>query len=103
MADKDLGTSFTDFLTDLVGGNSNVAMNGNAAALGFNPKDPNIISQIAAAIQKSKDNIGMASDSGDFGSTLGDPVKAKLALLQHQQLLSSLNDFYSKKFGSTTK
>ena len=106
MPANDIGTSLSDFLVDLVGGNSDVKMKGLAAGAGFNPNDKDMIEQIHAAIQKSKDAgpPDIADESRQGGQArVGDAVSAALYHKNHLSLLSSLNDFYSKKFGSTAK
>lgn len=101
MATSPIGASFSDFLTDLVGGDSNVKMAGQAAAAGFDPRTKDVLEQISAAIQKSKD-AGPPDIAENEKSTLGDASKAAINYKNHLSLLNSLNDFYSKKFAPTT-
>jgi hypothetical protein len=102
MADKDLGTSLTDFLKDLVGADSNVSMAGNAAVEGFDPKKKEVVNQIIAAIQKSKDDgPGDIVDAGNNAS-LADASRLAIHQKNHLSLLSNLQDFYSKKYGIGT-
>lgn len=103
MADKDLGTSFTDFLKDLVGADSNVSMAGNAAVQGFDPKKKEVVNQIIAAIQKSKDDgpEDIAGNEG-VGASLADTSRVAIHQRNHLSLLSSLQDFYAKKYATGT-
>lgn len=103
MAQNDLGPSFADFLVDLVGGDSNVKMQGLAQAQGFDTSNTKtLLEQIAAAVKKSQD-AGPQDIAGIENPSLADASRVAQHHKNHLQLLNSLNDFYTKKFAPQTK
>jgi hypothetical protein len=84
MPSTNVGVSLSDFLLDLVGGDSNVKMAGLAAGEGVDPASKEILAQLH---QKIKD---IDSDAATL-----------LRRRQEQtKLLNSLQTFYSKRYGS---
>ncbi len=101
-ANNDLGTSFGDFLVDLVGGNSKVKMAGTAAVEGLDSKSKLILDQIKDKIQQHTEAGPEPIDTGE-SATLSTASDAAGRYKNKLRLLNTLQDFYTKQYGTGTK
>ena len=99
---NDIGASFGDFLIDLIGGKSNVKMAGTAAAEGLDPRSRVILDQIKERIELETSK-GPQDVAGIENPSLGDVSKTAIQHRNKLKLLNTLNEFYTKKYGTGNK
>jgi hypothetical protein len=99
MPSTNVGVSLSDFLLDLVGGDSNVKMAGLAAGEGVDPASKEILAQLHQKI-KDIDSRNYLDIDGEAPAKLSDAATLLRRRQEQTKLLNSLQTFYSKRYGS---